>query len=271
MKKLTKFLFVLTIILLFLPFVIILVFGCCSFNEKTKEFIELSLKLLSAFGPFAAVVYTLYTSLHNKYAEVPVLEMEIGNDSPFCLQNEQVELDKAENNNAVDMCGYITNKETTVAKNCQVICEKIYTYNEDGKSVQLLKEMRPIYFPWLDNQNIEDGISISQNIKRFFKYAEISFPSEEIKEDSISNPPKQASIVIFQQNKEGSNPDYRILPQYKHILLHVQICSSECNIQTYGISIVWKGTKINDYKKPAMLEVEKIPESEVKKLIKLNK
>lgn len=241
---------------------------------------------MGALGTCCTVWLAIMTIYWRRILERPKLKMHINQGLPYCMLVPDVgdEL-SGRKSTAVELCGKVINEKRNVATDCKVICKGVYVYSPDQKSVMELKKLRPVAFPWVDSQAGSERMDISRSLERYFKFAEISYPPQEMKngeqavetradgalthgDAAIAERTSQsASIVIFIPGEEGLGAKYRLPVNNRSVLLHVTIACIENPAKTCGIRIDWNGNDPSEHSKPGMFFLQQVGELELTSLI----
>lgn len=241
---------------------------------------------MGALGTCCTVWLALMTVYWRRILERPKLKMAINSGLPYCmlLPDERNEL-SGRKTAIVEICGKIVNGNRNVATDCKVICKGVYVYSPDQRTVMELKKLRPVAFPWVDSQIGSERMDISRSLDRYFKFAEISYPPQEMKNgeqiiesradgDSMrgdvgcaEQSGQGASIVVFIPGDEGLGAKYRLPVNTRSVLLHVAVACVENPAKVCGIRIDWYGNDPSEYSKPGMFFLQQIGEFELTNLI----
>ena len=288
---------ILRVIVKIIAALILLVILCCIVLHCVKPFFlteeeckaaksMLIITGMGALGTCFMVWFAIMTIYWRRIIERPKLRMSINSGLPYCmlLPNTGHEL-SGRKSSIVEICGKIINKNGNSATDCKVICKGLYVYSPDQKSIMEIKKLRPVAFPWVDSQIGSAQVDISRSLERYFKFAEISYPPQEMKNGEhvietradggslnvdiakATQPSNSASIVIFIPGEEGLGTKYRLPVNTRSILLHIAIACVESPAKTCGIRIDWKGNDPSEYLKPGMFFLQQVGEFELINLI----
>ena len=257
-----KVLFVSGAVVILLIIGTVIVHLCCSASGDRGCVIRLWAEILGAIGSFGAVIIALYKEPIWAIINAPRLEMNVGNDGPFCSIENTMSGGGDEIGKFIEICGKITNCGMSAANKCQVTCEEIYTLGADGKySASDKHQFRPMSFKWSDTDSKE--LDIPNELHGYIKLAEIRARGSELGGETgeKSNGKKNSKlyIVVSIPDKTVKGKCIELEPDCNKVILPLELFCAGTKPRKKFVKIIWEGKSIADYitdhKKLAVLPV----------------
>lgn len=232
---------------------------------------------IGAFGTVGSVIFAMFGADICKFLNSPRLDLEVSNLYPHA-DIGAASIPGKESEECIEICADVKNIGASMAKECQVYCEKIYTEGADGKyTVNEKLRFRPITFNWIDGCTGKcDKVDISMSLHRFVRLVEIR--NEDAGEfakapDPNAVGPNQVAaspcIFVCLPDRYRQNQYIKIERTCKSIIIPISVvCVGKKSLTKY-IKIKWDGEKIGDYRtNHEKLAASPVSEGKLKDILK---